>query len=99
MSVERKFATKTVGAQNIFSDAFQIDKGQVAAISLAGTLAASTVWLQRRFNPTGDWRDVSSYTAAAELSYAAECGMEIRAGIKTGGYGGADSVIIDFCVG
>lgn len=90
-----KFFSKTIAAENIFTDPINLDPGEQAAISISSTLVASTLFLQRRFNPSGDWRDVSSYTAIAELNYVASAGMEIRLGIKTGGYGGADSVVID----
>lgn len=94
-----KFITKTIGAENVFTDVLQLDKGQLTAISIAGTLMASTVTLQRRFNAAGDWRDVSSYTAIQELGHVAECGMEVRLGVKASGYGGSDSIVIDMKVG
>lgn len=90
-----RFYTKTIAAENTFTDPLQLDPGEGAAISITSTLVASTLFLQRRFNPSGTWRDVASYTAIAEIDYNAAAGMEIRLGIKTGGYGGADSVIID----
>lgn len=97
MAVERKFYTKTISAQNTFGNWFQVDKGQNVAISIVG-ISSSTVHLQRRFNPTADARDVASYTADAELSYVAECGMEIRLGVKTSNYGSGD-IIVDMMVG
>lgn len=95
----QKFQTTTIAAENTFTPPVQLDPGVGAAISLSGTLAASTVFLQRRFNPAGDWRDVNWFTAIAEINYQALTGMEIRLGIKTGGYGGADSVVVEIRTG
>lgn len=96
--------TKIIAAENTFTDAIQLDRGQTAAISLAdtglsgggaSTWAATTVGLYRKFNATGDWRLCQSWAAPVEIGYVAECGMEIRIGVATGGLGGGDSVTID----
>jgi len=95
MSARQQFVTATLVAQNAFTDPVDLDCGDRAAFSISGTLAASTVTIQRRFNPTGDWRDVDTYTAVTEAGFLAECGMQIRLGIKTGNYGGADAVLCE----
>lgn len=89
-----KFYTKTITAQNTFTNTIDLDPGEGCAISLTG-ITASTVSLQRRFNPTGDWRDVATYTANTEINYQALPGIEIRLGVKTGDYGGGDTVLIE----
>lgn len=98
-----KFTTVTIAgappAGGTWTDVVQLDRGQTAAMSVSGTLAASTVTLQRRYNAQGDWRDVQTYTAVAELGFFAECGMEIRMGMKQSAFGGSDSVIIDIKTG
>lgn len=92
-----KFITKTITAQNTFTDIMQIDKGQSVAVSISG-ISSTTVTLQRRYNAAGDWRDISTYTADAEFDYLAATGMEIRLGVKTGDFG-SGTVIIDMKVG
>lgn len=97
MSSPTTLIPTSLTAQNTFSNWLQLDKGQMAAISIAG-VTNSTVTLQRKFNANGDIRDVESWTAPEELAYTAECAMEIRVGIKTGGYG-SDTVVIDMKTG
>lgn len=92
-----KFITKTITAQNTFSDVMQLDKGQLMAMSISG-ISGDTVTLQRRYNAAGDWRDVATYTADAELGFVAECGMEARMGVKTSNYS-AGTIVIDMKVG
>lgn len=93
MSAKPQFVTKTIAAENTFSDVMQLHKGDMAALSISG-INGDTVTVQRKFNQAGDWRDVSNYTANGEFGFVAECNMEIRAGVKTGGYG-SGTIIID----
>lgn len=88
-----KFYTTTITAENTFTDAIPLDPREVAAISITGIAGGSVVTLMRRFNPTADWRDVTTYAADAEINYEAGTGIEIRLGIKTGAYGSGSTVI------
>ena len=79
-----KNTTASLTAQNTFIDAVQLDAGKKAAISISGTFSA-TVTVQRRLDGS-NWRDVQSFTAAAEQTFDAGVGQEIRVGVKTGDY-------------
>lgn len=96
-----KFTTTTLTAENTFTPWMQLDRGQAAAVSMFGGTFTSTtkVTLQRRYNPGGDIRQVSQYTAATEIDYIAPCGMEIRLGIKTGDFTTSDSVTVEMKTG
>lgn len=76
--------TKSVTAENTFTDAVQLDANKKAAISISGTFSA-TVTVQRRLDGA-NWRDVQSFSAATEQSYEADVGQEIRVGVKTGDF-------------
>ena len=74
--------TKSIGAQNTFSDAVQLTG--YFNISISGTFSA-TVFVQRSTD-NSTWRDVDSFTAAAEeVGFEPEV-MYYRIGVKTGGY-------------
>lgn len=81
--------TKTISAQNTFSDPVQLQGA--FNLSISGTFVA-TVVVQR--SPDGtNWFDVDSFTAPSE-----EVGFEpeylyYRAGVKTGGYTSGSVVI------
>lgn len=81
--------TKTISAENTFSDAKQLQG--YFNLSISGTFVA-TVVVQR--SPDGtNWYDVDSFTAPTE-----EVGFEpeylwYRVGVKTGGYTSGSVVI------
>lgn len=85
--------TKTISAQNTFSDPMEMDEGEVAAISIGcdGTWSG-TIVVQRRFGGQQTWRNVQpaigtdGFTESAEVDYEASCGQEIRVGCQTGDY-------------
>lgn len=83
--------TKTVTAQNTFTDPFIVNKGGI--ITLFGTFSA-TVVLQKRLLDGVTWVDVTdndglatTFTLAGTYEMQGE-GFEVeyRVGVKTGGY-------------
>lgn len=86
----RQSVSKTIAAQNIFSDALVVDAGTRISLSIQPG-SATTVTLQRRLDGT-NWRDVQSWTAAVEATCVADEGGEYRLGVKTGNYGASTTV-------
>lgn len=83
-----KRASKSIAAQNTFSDSVEINgKG---AISISG-LSDTTATVQRMIDGT-NWRDVESYTADQELVID-DIDCSYRVGVKTGDYG-TDTVVV-----
>lgn len=88
-----QLTTKTISAQNTFTDAVLIRAGYFS-LSIQG-LTDSTVTVQKSYDQDTitNWEDVDTFTASSE-----EVGFEpeavyYRAGIKTGDYG-SDTVTI-----
>lgn len=86
-------ATKTVTAQNTFTDAVQLDEGEVASISIACDVSwVGTIQVQRRLPGQSSFQNVqpylggSGFTASAEIDYQAPASQEIRVGCPTGSY-------------
>lgn len=85
--------TATIAAQNTFMTGFKLFGRH--NLSISGTLAASTVTVQRSFDNGTTWLDVDTYTAPTQgVINEPEPNVMWRAGIKTGQYGGSDSVDI-----
>jgi len=90
--------TATAAAENTFTSYIRVTgvgSARAFTITLSGTLAASTVTLQRSVASPGDWTDVTTYTATTTTTYTDGLDNQIiyyRIGIKTGNYGGVDSV-------
>lgn len=91
--------TKTISAEDTFSDAFTLyyvpggalseDKVHTgwANISISG-VSDSTVTIQRKTNGASTWMDVADYTASIERSVEDhEYGVQYRVGVKIGNYG------------
>lgn len=76
--------SKTIGAQNIFSDSIAVyGKFNVSISGISG----DTVHVQRSIDDGTLWKDVKAYTADEEESgEEVEMGWIYRIGIKTGGY-------------
>lgn len=87
-----KNVSASVTAQNSFTDLVQMDAKQKAAISISGTFSA-TVTVQRRLDGT-NWRDVQNFSSPTEQTYEAECGQELRVGVKTGNFTSGTVTII-----
>lgn len=92
---EPKRVTKTISAQNTFSDAVQLDEGEVCSISGIGTAFTGTAVIQRKlpgqtnFQDVADQNGVVGFTAKDfEVNFTAGSSCEVRAGVKTGGFGG-----------
>ena len=84
MATGKSLVTKSIAAQNTFSDVTEM-RGYFN-FSLSGTFVA-TVFVQRSFDKGVTWLDVESYTAATEQKgIEPEGGVYYRFGIKTGGY-------------
>jgi len=77
--------TKTISAQNIFTDALTVRGGQFD-ISISD-VSDSTVTVQRRRSGESTWLDVEAFTSDAERTGAVSGAWDVRAGIKTGDYG------------
>jgi hypothetical protein len=74
--------TKSITAQNTFSDALEL-VGHFN-LSISGTFVA-TVTVQRSFNGT-DWFDVDTFTAPIETYGFDPSQCSYRAGVKTGAF-------------
>jgi hypothetical protein len=90
--------SKAIAAQNTFSNSIVVTGiSRSIGIEITGTLAASTVRLQRSTDDS-TWSDVAaqSWTAVTTTSYDDTLNNQTiyyRIGIKTGEYGGADSIV------
>jgi len=82
--------TKTISAQNTFSDALSL-RGDFS-LSISG-LSDSTVTVQRSFDAGSTWADVDTFTSSYEGNGYDAVGAQYRAGIKTGDYG-SDTVVV-----
>jgi hypothetical protein len=80
----RKFVAQDIGAADVFTTPLVLDRGETASISVSGTFSA-TVTLQRLLDGT-HWRDVTTFTAAAEKSYVVDEACSLRIGVKAGQY-------------
>ena len=81
--------TKTISAQNTFSDGLSL-RGDFS-LSISG-VSDSTVTVQRSFD-NSTWADVDSFTANYEGNGYEGVGALYRAGVKTGDYG-SDTVVV-----
>lgn len=90
--------SSTISAQNTFTDALSVNKGESVALSIemSGSPAFSgTAHLQRSLDAGTSWKDYKSFTADAELTIVdIECNMLLRAGVKTGNYSSGSVVIV-----
>ena len=82
--------TKSIAAENIFSDALAL-RGDFS-LSISG-LSDSTVTVQRSFDGGSNWADVDTFTSSYEGNGYEAVGAQYRAGVKTGDYG-SDTVVI-----
>lgn len=78
--------TKSITAENSFSDAITLTKGGFN-LSLSGTWVA-TVYVQRKFSYDDTaWLDVEFFTSNGEYSaYEYEDDVQYRVGVKTGDF-------------
>ncbi len=89
---------KTITAQNTFTDWKLFSAYQTVDISISG-LSATTVTLQRKFKKYGaDVLDVETWTADEETYFTVPSDAYYRVGVKTGGYGGGDTVKVKLSI-
>lgn len=88
----RKSVSAVITGQDAFTDPLFLHSGEQASVSVAG-VASSKVALQRCLDGT-NWRDVKVYEAPAEETYVADERGHIRLGVKTGDYGGGDTIAV-----
>ena len=81
--------TKTISAQNTFSDGLSV-RGDFA-VSISG-VSDSTITIQRSFD-NSTWADVDTFTGNYEGNGYEGVGALYRAGVKTGDYG-SDTVVV-----
>ena len=87
-------ATVTVNADTgQFTDWIEARGSKLVDVSISGTLAASTITIQRSYDGTTAL-DVETHTAEAERVLQSGAFKYFRAGCKSGEYGGADDVDI-----
>jgi len=80
--VAQKLRTRSITAENLFTDAAEI-VGHFN-ISISGTWVGK-VTVQRAFDGGSTWLDVATWTAnTQEYGFEPERGVHYRAGIKTG---------------
>lgn len=90
MPVYSKAVTKSIAAENTFSDWIEL-KGRFN-FSLSGTFSA-TVHVQRSFDDGATELDVDSFTMPCEQQgFEAEDGVKYRFGVKTGNYSSGPAV-------
>ena len=87
--------TKSITAQNTFTDAVPVNKDQKLNVSVSGvTAGGGTVTLQRSFDAGSSWADVKTFTADEEgFVEDVEDEAVYRIGIKTGEYVGGTVVV------
>lgn len=85
-----QMVTKTIVAQNVFTEGMAVSAGVTVSISISG-VSDSTVTVQRRLDDS-NWRDVKDYTVSSEESFVTDEACDVRIGIKTGNYG-SDTVV------
>ena len=90
----------TITAENQFTDALELTCGEAASVSIIyGTLAATTLVVQRKLPGQATWQDItdengaSSYTASVEGDFVATERCLIRVGCKTGGFGSGSGTV------
>jgi len=78
--------TKSITAQNTFTDPFAAPYSHDIAVSVSGTFGA-TVTPQRSIDDGETWADLdTTYTAAAEFNIVPTDGCLYRVGVKTGDF-------------
>ena len=81
--------TKTITAQNTFSDAVQLTG--YFNLSISGTFSASVV--VQRSNNNSTWRDVDTFTEPTEVVGMDPEVMWYRVGVKTGAFTSGSVVV------
>lgn len=91
---EQTAVTKTITAQNTFTDALRVGGQKWLNLSIKSTALNATIVLQRRRTGETDWGDVASFTANAEKIVKSIGQWEYRVGVKTGGFTSATGLTV-----
>lgn len=83
-------ASKTIDAQNTFTDPVQLTG--FSNLSISGTFAA-TLPVQRSFDNQVTWQDVDAFTAPTEMVGREPEVCWYRVGVKTGGFTSGSIVV------
>lgn len=86
--------TKTISAENTFTDAVQLEG--YFNVSLSGTIttATTTITVQRSTDGASNWRDVDTFDSATETFGFEPEFMFYRIGCKSGEFTPGDSITI-----
>lgn len=81
-------ATKTITAQDTFSDPVTVAAGMTVDVGIAGTFTANVVVQCRRPDfDSNNWNTVATYTSAGRYSSTPHgSNWEYRVGVETGGF-------------
>lgn len=95
-----KLVTKSITAENQFTDAVSLKKDQVAGVSIdMGTLASSSIVVQRRLPGHSVWDTVGRYegdlgfTVSEGFDIKAQFPQDIRVGCATGSFGSGTGTV------
>lgn len=87
------YVTKTITAQNTFTDTVFFDGD--FNFSISGTFANNVIITVQRSTDGSSWKDVDTFTKAGEfVGYEPEPNMYYRAGCKTNEFGSGSSVVL-----
>lgn len=97
--------TKTITAENSFTDEVQLDEGERAAISTIRSSFTGTVQIQRKLRGQTTFQNVADSNGVSgisgkdiEIDYTASSSQTIRVGVPTGSFAGT-SVTCTIAVG
>lgn len=92
MSTEAANVSKTITAQNTYTDELAVLAGERVDISIQYATAVATTRLERKFTGQSDFNPVPNedgsigWTASTEQQYIAGERCVLRLGVPTGGY-------------
>jgi hypothetical protein len=86
--------TKTITAQNTFTDPLRVAGKKVLGLSVTSTALSATITLQRRRTDSDAWGDVASFTTNVEKIVESWGSWQYRAGVKTGGFTSATALVV-----
>lgn len=90
--------TKTITAQNTFTDSLRVAGKRIVNFTIYSTALSATIVLQRKRPEDSVWGDVASFTANAEKIIESVGKWDYRAGVKTGGFTSATALAVTLSV-
>lgn len=90
--------TKTITAQNQFSDVLRVAGRRIVNLSITSTALSATLHLQRKRPEDSTWGDVTSFTANAEKIIESVGKWDYRIGVKTGNFTSATALVATLSV-